>query len=65
MQIFVNDKEISIHNGAKVLDVLRAYYTQLDKTLPKKLHIITDAYGNSIAFDGELSKGSHLYILNG
>ncbi len=62
MKLFVNDKEITIHHGAKVLDVMRAYYVQRNKRLPCKLPIVTDAYGNSIAPDGELSEGNHLYI---
>ena len=62
MKLFVNDKEITIHHGAKVLDVIRAYYVQRKKRFPCKLPIVTDAYGNSIAPDGELSEGNHLYI---
>ena len=62
MKIFVNDVEITIHHGAKVLDVMRAYYAQHDKKLPRKLPIVTDAYGNSVAPDGELNEGNRLYI---
>lgn len=62
MKIFVNDKEMLVHNGAKVLDVIRTYYACFDKVLPSRLPIITDAYGNSLAHDGELSEGNHLYI---
>ena len=62
MKLFINDKEITIHNGAKVLDVMRSYYAEQNKKLPGKLPIVTDAYGNSVAPDGELSEGNHLYI---
>lgn len=62
MKIFINDKEITIHRGAKVLDVIRAYYAQQGKKLPCQLPIVSDAYGNSVAHDGELSEGNHLYI---
>ena len=62
MKLFVNDEEITVHHGAKVLDVMRAYYAQRNKKLPRKLPIVTDAYGNSIAPDGELSEGNHLYV---
>lgn len=62
MKIFINDKEITIHRGAKVLDVIRAYYAQQGKKLPCKLPIVSDAYGNTVAHDGELSEGNHLYI---
>ncbi len=60
MKIFVNDEEITIYHGAKVLDVMRAYYVQHGQKLPSQLPIVTDGYGNSIAPDGELSEGSHL-----
>ncbi len=62
MKIFVNDEEITIFNGAKVLDVIRAYYAQHDQTLPYKLPSVSDGYGNSVAHDGELSEGNHLYM---
>lgn len=62
MKLFVNDKEVTIHNGAKVLDVIRGYYSLRNKRLPCKLPIVTDAYGNSVAPDGELNEGNHLYI---
>lgn len=62
MKIFINDKEITIHGGAKVLDVIRAYYAQQGKKLPCQMPIVSDGYGNSVAPDGELSEGNHLYI---
>lgn len=62
MKIFINDEEVITHHGAKVLDVIRAYYTQQGRKLPDKLPIVSDAYGNSVALDGELNEGNHLYI---
>lgn len=62
MKIFVNDEEIIIYHGAKVLDVVRAYYVQHGQRVPSKLPIVTDGYGNSIALDGALRDGNHLYI---
>ena len=62
MKIFVNDKEITIFHGAKVLDVIRAYYTHHKMKWPCQLPIVTDAHGNSVASDGELREGNHLYI---
>ena len=64
MKIFVNDKEITIHHGATVLDVMRSYYAVRNKKLPCKLPIVTDSYDNSVASDGELTEGNHLYIKN-
>lgn len=62
MKILINNEEVTIHHGAKALDVIRAYYTQQGKKLPCKRPIVTDGYGNSVAEDGELSEGNHLYI---
>jgi len=62
MKIFVNDEKVEIFQGAKVLDVIRAYYAQHGQKLPGKLPIVTDGYGNSIAPDGELSEGNQLYM---
>lgn len=62
MKIFINDEEITIFNGAKVLDVIRAYYVQHDKKIPSRLPIVTDGYGNNVALDGELREGNHLYM---
>lgn len=64
MKIFVNDKEISIHKGAKVMDVVRAYYAQRDQKMPSSMPFVTDAYGNNIALDGELREGNCLYLKN-
>ena len=64
MKLFVNDEEIIIFHGATVLDVVRAYYAERNKKLPCKLPIVTDAYGNNVASDGELTEGNHLYIKN-
>ena len=62
MKLFVNDKEITTHRGATVADVIRGYYVQRNKKLPGKLPVVTDAYGNTLASDGELNEGNHLYI---
>ena len=62
MKIFINDEEITVFHGAKVLDVLRAYYALHDKKVPGILPTAIDAYGNSVAPDGELADGNHLYI---
>ena len=62
MKLFVNDKEITTHRGATVADVIRGYYGQQNKKVPSKLPVVTDAYGNTVASDGELNEGNHLYI---
>ena len=45
MKLFVNDEEVTIHIGARVLDVMRGYYMARNKKLPRKMPIVTDAYG--------------------
>ena len=62
MKIFINDKQVTVFHGAKVIDVIRAYYLQEGKKMPSTLPIITDGYGNTVAEDGQLSQGNHLYI---
>lgn len=62
MKIFINDEELVIFNGATVLNALRAYYAKHNKKLPAILPVVKDAYGNSVATDGELTEGNHLYI---
>ena len=62
MKIFVNDTEVTLFHGAKVVDAIRAYYTLQKMKWPYPLPIVTDGYGNSVAPDGELSEGNHLYI---
>ena len=62
MRIFINNEELTIFNGATVLDVLRAYYVKHNKKLPAILPAVYDAYGNSVAHDGELTEGNHLFI---
>ena len=62
MKIRVNDEEIVVFHGAKVVDVVRAYYVRHGQTLPSIMPIVKDAYGNSMALDGELKDGSRLYI---
>lgn len=62
MKVFVNDEEILIHNGARVMHVVHAYYMQCNKKPPSQWPNVTDAYGNSVALDGELSQGNHFYI---
>ncbi|MGV8963280.1 MAG: hypothetical protein ACOH2V_07855 [Candidatus Saccharimonadaceae bacterium] len=62
MKIFMNDEEIRVFNGATVIDVVRVYYVQRNKKLSDILPLVTDGYGNSVAPDGELNDGNHLYI---
>lgn len=62
MKVLVNDVEMVVFHGAKVVDVIRAYYVEHGKKLPCQMPMVNDAYGNSIALDGELKDGHRLYI---
>ena len=62
MKLFVNDEEITIHHGAKVVDAIRTYYVLQNKKFPKELPSVMDNYGNTVTLDGELGEGNHLYI---
>ena len=62
MEVKVNNKTITVFNGAKVMDALRAYYSQQEMPLPESLPCVTDAYGNKVAPCGALSRHSKLFI---
>lgn len=62
MKILVNDEEIVVFHGAKVIDVIRAYYVEHGKKPPCQIPMVNDAYGNSLALDGELKDGNSLYF---
>lgn len=62
MKVFVNDVEISIFNGARVIDAAHKFIQQFE--LFEKLRRLSarDAYGNHISLDGELHEGSKIYL---
>lgn len=62
MKITVNNTLLDLFNGAKVRNAILNYYTQKGMSLPKNLPVVEDAYGNELAYDGELSSGNTLVI---
>lgn len=62
MKVQINNKTVTLFNGARVIDALRAYYSQQDIPLPESLPCVTDAYGNTVAPSGALSCHSKLFI---
>ena len=62
MKITVNNTLLDLFNGAKVRNAILNYYTQKWMALPKNLPVVEDAYGNELAYDGELSSGNTLVI---
>lgn len=62
MKITVNNTPLELHNGARVSDAIRKYFSQLGKEVPSPLPDAEDPYGNTVAPDGELDNGNTLFI---
>lgn len=60
MKVFVNEKEITLFEGAKVKDAVLSF----DKRIIRKIsqYEILDRYGNQTGIDGALLEGSELFI---
>jgi hypothetical protein len=60
MKVLVNDKEITLFEGAKVKDAVLS----VDKKILRKISLyeILDKYGNQIGIDGALQEGNKLFI---
>lgn len=64
MIVFVNEKQIKIFVGAKVMDALRYVFVRrhLDLNLiDDKYLTVYDGYGNEIALDGPLCENKHIF----
>lgn len=64
MNVYVNEKQVRIFVGAKVIDALRRVFTRrhIDlKMIDEKYVKVYDEYGNEVAFDGPLREGKHLF----
>jgi hypothetical protein len=64
MKILVNNTMLELHEGAKVKDAIRKYYTQTGQKITDALPDVEDRYGNIVDPDGELSEGNTLIIKN-
>ncbi|MDZ7672478.1 MAG: hypothetical protein U5K53_06560 [Halanaerobiales bacterium] len=64
MKVKVNNKIITIFNGAEVKDVIRKYSTKEYKKVKKGNKIITDKNGNQVMPTGELMGDEELNIIN-
>lgn len=63
MRTTINDIQIELHEGAKVVDAVRKYYSLQNKKMTKRFPCVNDGYGNNLASDGELTEGSKLFII--
>lgn len=62
MKVFVNEKEFTLFNGAKVIDALRMYNNKAIKEIEQGLAEILDAYGNHTDLNGAIHEGSRLFF---
>ncbi|MGP1447814.1 MAG: hypothetical protein ACTTKO_09900 [Candidatus Limimorpha sp.] len=62
MKVFVNDVEINIFEGARVIDAAHKFINMFE--LFEKLRRLSarDAWNNRIDLDGELQEGSRIYL---
>ena len=62
MKVFVNDVEINIFKGARVIDAAHKFINMFE--LFEKLRRLSarDAWNNRIDLDGELQEGSRIYL---
>jgi|AntRauTorckE6833_2_1112554.scaffolds.fasta_scaffold00712_6 hypothetical protein len=64
MKVKVNNKIITIFNGAEVKDAIRKYSTKEYKKVKKGIKIITDKNGNQVMPTGELMGDEELNIID-
>ncbi len=62
MKITVNNRELSIFEGAKVKDAIRSYYAQKGEQFPDSMPVVKDAWGHQVGKDGSLLPNTKLYI---
>lgn len=62
MKVFVNEVEITIFEGARVIDAAHKFIQQFE-LFEKLRHLsVRDAYRNRIDLDGALHDGSRIYL---
>ena len=64
MIVFVNNAELRIFKGAKVIDVLQAYYRSVQQDFPDNAPVTLDQFGNIIEMDGEICDLKRIYTLD-
>ncbi|MDR1581761.1 MAG: hypothetical protein LBS55_00635 [Prevotellaceae bacterium] len=60
MKVFVNDREITLFEGAKVRDAVLSFDKRILHEI--SLYEILDKYGNQTDIDGALQDGNKLFI---
>lgn len=64
MKVYINDTEIEIFNGARVMDALLKYSKEDLYAVMRGDKQVTDEQQNQTLPDGELTGGQRLYVSN-
>ncbi len=64
MRVFVNNLSVNVFEGARVIDAVNKYSSQLlIKVEPGKQGVkVIDIHGNPVMLDGSLSENDHIYV---
>jgi cephalosporin hydroxylase len=62
MNIQINNKSFQIFSGAKVIDAVRMYFTEIGENFEIDDIVVEDKFGNKLEFDGRLRNNKSLFI---
>lgn len=62
MKLFVNEKELTLFEGATVTDALRMYSSNAINDVNNSIAEVLDKYGNVVGLGGELTEGARLFF---
>ncbi|HOR60045.1 MAG TPA: hypothetical protein PLW77_09190 [Bacteroidales bacterium] len=62
MNIQINNKSFQIFSGAKVIDAVRMYFTEIGENFEIDNIVVEDKFGNKLEFDGRLRNNKSLFI---
>ena len=62
MKIYVNEVEMTIFDGARVIDAANRFINEFELYEKLRRLSVRDAYGNRLGLDGELHEGSKIFL---
>lgn len=62
MQIYVNEVEMTIFDGARVIDAANRFINEFELYEKLRRLSVRDAYGNKLSLDGELHEGDQIFL---
>jgi len=62
MQVFINNREIEIFRGARVIDAILQYSKHAHNLVKIGQTLVFDRFGNITESDGELTEGQILFL---